>query len=109
GGGLARGEGAPSVEQAAIWRAELRRTWEGLLQLGLARRRAILLNLGRGADLTTLITNQIATFAEIAKALGMGTNELAALLPRLPLENDEIASTFQFSHAQQVNNSRQWG
>jgi hypothetical protein len=100
---------APTAEQKAIWRSELQRSWEGILGLDLSRRRAILLNLGEGADLRTLIVNKIATPVEIAQALGISMGEFTSLLPRLPLENEEIAREFDFKDGQQVNNTRQWG
>ena len=100
---------APTAEQEAMWRSDLQRSWEGILRLDLSRRRAILLNLGEGADLKTLIVNKIATPAAIAQALGISIGAFTSLLPRLPMENEDIAREFDFKDGQQVNNTRQWG
>lgn len=87
-------EPAPSPERRLLDRERLLRLWQEVALLPIRQRQALLLNLrdARGGDLLGLFPLAgIATWSEIAGLLSCPLETLRALVPRLPLEDREIA------------------
>lgn len=96
----------PGPERSLADRRFVAAVWDEVALLPLAQRRALLLNLrdGRGADLLSLLPAAgLAPLAEIARALELGGGELAALWPRLPLEDRELGERFGLTQRQVIN------
>jgi len=96
----------PGPERSLGDRRFVAAVWEEVALLPLGQRRALLLNLrdGRGADLLSLLPAAgLAPLPEIARALELGGGELAALWPRLPLEDREIGERFGLTQRQVIN------
>ncbi|RYX80377.1 sigma-70 family RNA polymerase sigma factor [bacterium] len=86
-----------SPEERAIFSEYLGQVWRGITELPPKQRTALLLNFcdaqGRGV-LGFLPTLGIATFHEIAATLEMDVREFAALWPKLPMEDSDIAQIY---------------
>jgi hypothetical protein len=102
------GQPDPQVDVAGevVARESLQELWTEIRELVLPQRVALLLNLrderGRGViDLLPL--RRIATIREIAGALEMPDEQLAALWNRLPLNDDTIADHLGLSRQQVIN------
>jgi DNA-directed RNA polymerase specialized sigma24 family protein len=104
-----------AAEPDPAWRIEkkmfLQRLWEELQQLPLNQRAALLLNLkdASGSGCITLFPAiGIATLRQIAKALEMSAEQLAAFWNELPIEDARIAELLSLTR-QQVINARKSG
>jgi len=108
-------EDAGDVEAAdgqpdAAWQFEkrifLQRLWEEMRQLPLNQRLALLLNLrdadGRGC-IALFPATGIASFRQLAEALEMSAEKLAAIWNGLPLEDARIAELLQLTRQQIIN------
>jgi RNA polymerase sigma factor (sigma-70 family) len=102
-------------ERDPAWRAEkrmfLQRLWEELLQLPVNQRAALLLNLkdpsGFGC-ITLFPATGIATVRQLAAALEISAENLAAVWNELPFEDAKIAELLGLTR-QQVINARKSG
>lgn len=102
-------EPAPSPERHLLDRERLVRLWQEVALLPLRQRQALLLNLrdARGGDLLGLFPLAgIATWNEIAGLLSCPVETLRALVPRLPLEDRELADWIGGVTQRQVINLR---
>jgi hypothetical protein len=104
---------APEPDQA--WRIEkrmfLQRLWEELQQLPRNQRAALLLNLKDASgfsSITLFPATGIATLRQLAAALEISVEDLAALWNELPLEDARIAEMVGLTR-QQVINARKSG
>jgi RNA polymerase sigma factor (sigma-70 family) len=102
-------------EPSQAWRTEkrmfLQRLWEELQQLPRNQRAALLLNLkdGSGFSCITLFpATGVATLRQLARALEIGAEELAAIWNELPIEDSRIAELLGLTR-QQVINARKSG
>ena len=87
-------------------RRALERLWNEIALLPLSQRVALLLNLRDDAGacaLTSLPATGVASMRRIAEVIGMPAEELAALWPRLPLNDLEIAARLDLSRQQVIN------
>jgi hypothetical protein len=94
------------MDEAIDRRARLRRVWEEILQLPLRQRTALLLNLrdeSGGAAIALLPLLRVATMRQIAAALEMSAEEIAAVWDRLPLEDAAIGEKLGASRQQVAN------
>ena len=94
------------IDEALDRRARLRRVWEEIVQLPLRQRTALLLNLrdeSGGAAIALLPLLRVATMRQIAEALEMSAEELAAVWGRLPLEDAAIGEKLGASRHQVAN------
>jgi len=84
----------------------LRELWAEVLQLPVRQRRALLLNLrdatGQGCIALLPLTG-VASLVEIAGALEMSAEDLAALWGRLPLDDQELAERLALTRQQVIN------
>jgi RNA polymerase sigma factor (sigma-70 family) len=104
---------APEPDQA--WRTEkrmfLQRLWEELQQLPRNQRAALLLNLKDASgfsSITLFPATGIATLRQLAEALEINAEDLAAMWNELPLEDARIAEMVGLTR-QQVINARKSG
>lgn len=94
------------IEEAIDRGARLRRVWEEILQLSLRQRTALLLNLrdeSGGAAIALLPLLRVASMRQIAAALKMSAEEIAAVWDRLPLEDAAIGEKLGASRQQVAN------
>jgi len=79
--------------------------WAEIRELPENQRAALLLNLRsvHGAAVALIADLGLATFSEIATALGMNVQALAELWNRLPLEDREIAERLGLERQQVIN------
>ena len=106
---------ADTTERDPAWRIEkrmfLQRLWEELQQLPRNQRAALLLNLKDASgfgSITLFPATGIATLRDIANALEMSAESLAALWNELPIEDAKIAELLGVTR-QQVINARKSG
>ena len=106
---------ADTTERDPAWRIEkrmfLQRLWEELQQLPRNQRAALLLNLKEASGfgcITLFPGTGIATLRDIANALEMSADGLAALWNELPIEDAKIAELLGVTR-QQVINARKSG
>ncbi|HYC91727.1 MAG TPA: hypothetical protein VEO54_21085 [Thermoanaerobaculia bacterium] len=101
-----RGPEAPSALETAESRQTLAALWREIVQLRPMQRQALLLNL-RDPDashaLSLFVFTGIASFEELADALGMAPVALQALWNELPLDDLRIAEMLQVTRQQVVN------
>ena len=94
------------ADAALDQRVHLQHLWAEICRLPLGQRRALLLNLrdaqGRGV-LTLIPLTRIATIRQIAEALVMPAEELAAMWGDLPLEDAMIAESLGVTRQQVIN------
>ncbi len=96
----------PDPAAEAEWRAGLQWLWEEIGRLTVDQRRAFLLG-GRNAEAAEeLRWNRIASLRELAAALDLPAESLAALWDRIPLPDAEIARLFSWRNGQEVINRR---
>jgi RNA polymerase sigma factor (sigma-70 family) len=97
---------APNAGESAQQGEFLRGLWAEVLQLPVRQRRALLLNLrdasGQGC-IELLPLTGVASMAEIAGALEMSADELAALWGRVPLDDQELAERLALTRQQIIN------
>ena len=94
------------IDETLDRRAKLRSVWDEILQLSLRQRTALLLNLrddSGGAAIALLPLLRVATMRQIAAALEMAAEELAAIWNDLPLEDAAIGSKLGASRQQVAN------
>jgi RNA polymerase sigma factor (sigma-70 family) len=94
------------IDQSLDRRKRLRRVWDEILQLSLRQRTALLLNLRDetgGAAIALLPLLRVATMRQVAAALEMSAEEIAALWDRLPLEDAAIGEKLGASRQQVAN------
>ncbi len=94
------------VDEALDRRARLRKVWGEILQLSLRQRTALLLNLRDetgGAAIALLPLLRVATMRQLAAALEMPAEGLAAIWDRLPLEDAAIGQSLGASRQQVAN------
>jgi hypothetical protein len=97
-----------SLDAAFDHKQRLSRVWEEILQLAPRQRAALLLNLRDdqgGAAIVLLPMLRVASIEQIAEALEMGAEELAAIWGDLPME-DAIIGERLGATRQQVSNLR---
>jgi DNA-directed RNA polymerase specialized sigma24 family protein len=97
---------APAAVEEVDRRDYLGRLWAEVRQLPPRQRAALLLNLRdeRGRDVVFLLPlTGVATLREIAAALEVGAEELAALWNDLPLEDARIAARLGATRQQVIN------
>ena len=99
-----------AAEPDQAWRTEkrmfLQRLWEELRQLPLNQRAALLLNLkdASGFGCITLFPAMgIATMRQLAEALELGAEDLAAMWNDLPFEDTRIAELLGLKRQQVIN------
>ena len=110
-GGLALVETAAPPEHRGTGeelesRQYLRALWKEIRELRPMQRQALLLNLrepGTGDAMQLLLVTGTATFDELAAALEMTPEELAALWNDLPLDDARIAARLQITRQQVIN------
>ena len=94
------------IDEALDRRVRLRRVWDEILQLSLRQRTALLLNLrdeSGGAAIALLPLLRVATMRQLAAALEMSAEEIAAVWDRLPLEDAAIGEKLSASRQQVAN------
>jgi len=94
------------IDEALDRRARLRMVWDEILQLSLRQRTALLLNLrdeSGGAAIALLPLLRVATMRQLAAALEMSAEEIAAVWDRLPLEDAAIGEKLSASRQQVAN------
>ena len=94
------------IDEALDRRARLRSVWDEILQLSLRQRTALLLNLrdeSGGAAIALLPLLRVATMRQLAAALEMSAEELAAIWNHLPLEDAAIGNKLGASRQQVAN------
>lgn len=99
-------DGAPTALTALESRQVLARLWAEIRELPPLQRSALLLNLRdeTGGDmLDALLASGLTDRAELAADLGLGEEELAELLPGLPLEDLRIADRLGLTRQQVIN------
>jgi DNA-directed RNA polymerase specialized sigma24 family protein len=95
-----------SAESSLIYRSALAEVWREIALLPPRQRIALLLGLRdeNGSPITSLlIVLRIATFAELAAAVELGVDELAAIWDRLPLPDMAIAERLELTRQQVIN------
>lgn len=97
---------APGIADVLEHRAVLARTWAEIVELPLRQRVALLMNL-RDADgssvLQMLPSTGVVSQAGIAVTLDVPAAELAALWPRLPVDDETIARRLGITRQQVIN------
>ncbi|MEP6920139.1 MAG: hypothetical protein ABI967_03360 [bacterium] len=94
------------IDEALDRRAKLRRVWDEILQLPLRQRTALLLNLrdqNGGSAIVLLPILRVATMRQVAVALELSAEDLAAVWDRLPLEDAAIGEKLGASRQQVAN------
>ena len=97
---------APAIADVLEQRESLERTWREIADLPPRQRAALLLNLrdpDGGAVLQMLPATGVVSAASIAAALEISPAELAALWPRLPLDDLAIAEQLGLTRQQVIN------
>jgi DNA-directed RNA polymerase specialized sigma24 family protein len=97
---------APAIADVLEQRESLERTWREIVELPPRQRAALLLNLrdpDGGAVLQMLPATGVVSAASIAAALEISPAELAALWPRLPLDDLAIADELGLTRQQVIN------
>jgi hypothetical protein len=97
---------APAIADVLEQRESLERTWREIAELPPRQRAALLLNLrdpDGGAVLQMLPATGVVSAASIAAALDISPAELAALWPRLPLDDLAIAEQLGLTRQQVIN------
>jgi hypothetical protein len=87
-------------------REELQIVWDEIRALPMPQRVALLLNLRDGIGLNAAALfplTGVASFDDIAAAMEMPVEQLAAIWPRLPLADIEIAGTLRVERQQVIN------
>jgi len=95
-----------SVESALVYRSALNEVWREIDQLPPRQRIALLLGLRdeSGSPITSLlVVLRIATFDELAAAVELGPDDLAAIWDRLPLPDMAIAERLALTRQQVIN------
>lgn len=101
-----RADEAASVESSLVYRSALAEVWREVDLLLPRQRVALLLSLRdeNGSAITSLlILLRIVTFDELAAAVGMTSDELAAIWDQLPLPDIAIAERLELSRQQVIN------
>ena len=96
----------PSPHDTVESRQTLEILWSEIRQLRMPQRAALLLNLrdAEGAGgLALLLIADVATFGEIAEAIGVSTARLSELWPRLPLDDLTIGEMLNLKRQQVIN------
>ncbi len=96
----------PDVASVLERRGTLLRLWREILDLPLAQRQALLLNLrdGDGTDTLALLPmSGVASIRSIASAVGMEANALAEIWHDLPWNDDRIAAHLGLTRQQVIN------
>ncbi len=102
-------EPAPSAERKLLDREALLALWQEVRLLPVRQRQALLLNLrdAQGGDLLSLLPlAEVTSWGDIARCLEIKPEQLSSLLPRLPLEDRELARWMGGVTARQVINLR---
>lgn len=97
---------AASVESSLVYRSALAEVWREIDLLPPRQRIALLLGLRdeNGSAITSLlIVLRIATFDELAAAVELGPQDLAAIWDRLPLPDMAIAERLELTRQQVIN------
>lgn len=87
-------------------RSELERTWTEILALPVRQRHALLLGLrapGGGDGVALLAATGVATLHDVAAALELPVRDVAALVPRLPLDDATIGARLGLARQQVIN------
>ena len=93
-------EGTEDSADRSLKRDQLRVLWNELLRLDQKERAALLL---KTEDLLDLEITEVATLPVIANVVGIPLSQLTSLLPRLPLEDQEIAQLLGIRRQTVVN------
>lgn len=95
------------VEQQVGQRLYLQKLWREIVTLPVRQRQVLLLNLRDMRNPDNIIALwpalQIASLRDIALVLELSAEEFAALWPRMPLDDAEIAERLQLTRRQVVN------
>lgn len=97
---------AVSVESSLVYRSALVEVWREIDQLPPRQRTALLLGLrdeNGSPILSLLVLLRIVTFDELAAAVELSAEELAAIWDRLPLPDLEIADRIGLTRQQVIN------
>ena len=97
---------AVSVESSLVYRSALNEVWREVDQLPPRQRIALLLSLrdeNGGAITSLLILLRIATFDQLAAAVELSPEELAAIWDQLPLPDIAIAERLELNRQQVIN------
>lgn len=95
-----------SVESSLVYRSALAEVWREIDLLPPRQRIALLLGVRdeNGSPITSLlVVLRIATFDELAAAVELGAEELAAMWDRLPLPDMAIAERLELTRQQVIN------
>lgn len=95
-----------NIEDRVGQRLYLEKLWPEIAALPLRQRQALLLNLrdtGNQDVIMLLPALQIASVRHIAAVLELSAEEFAALWPRLPLDDNEIAQRMNITRRQVIN------
>jgi hypothetical protein len=105
GGRMESEDPAPSVQARLEARERTERTWAEVLQLSVPQRTALLLSARApcGAAAWLLVDLGVVAFHDLARALEMSAEDLAAVWNRLPLEDREIAARLKLERQQVIN------
>ncbi|MFN0172781.1 MAG: hypothetical protein ACKV22_40895 [Bryobacteraceae bacterium] len=93
---------APGPQRAAESLLYARKLWEEVQKLPVAQRVALLLNLKDDAILLLPVTG-VASIRQIAAALGMPAEDLAAIWNDLPLDDNTLAYRLRITRQQVIN------
>jgi len=94
------------IDESIDRRARLRKVWDEIIQLPPRQRTALLLNLrdeSGGAAIVLLPMLRVATMRQLAAALEMSAEEIAAVWNSLPLEDAAIGERLGASRQQVAN------
>lgn len=97
---------APSAAEQLEQRSELESLWREVLLLPVSQRAALLLNLrdGDGGNaLALIILLGISSFDDVALAVGLEPERLAALWETLPMPDSAIAQSLELTRQQIIN------
>lgn len=97
---------AAADRHAEQQREFLTRVWREVRQLPIGQRVALLLNLrdeGHADALELLTASEVATHDELSACVGMSPQELTALLPELPKDDEWIARRLGMTRRQVIN------
>ncbi len=95
-----------NLETQIEQRNYLQKLWQEIKELPVRQRRALLLNLRSGyshSALSLLPVLQIASLRQIAAAMEMPAEELAAIWNQLPLDDAQIAAQMNLTRRQVIN------
>jgi hypothetical protein len=99
-------DAAPGADQSLAARQALALLWSEIARLPARQRAALLLNLrddGGGEMTGALLATGVVDLPALAAALELGTDEVGALLPNLPLEDLRIAERLGLTRQQVIN------